>query len=61
MINNGFEDSRLCIQLQPASNGKWLWSVGYPHGTTYENGEIDTPENAVAVAKVALRLLETKR
>lgn len=59
--HSGFNDSKLGILLQPTAEGKWLWAVGYPHGSTYESGEMDTLENAAAVAKVALRLLETKR
>jgi hypothetical protein len=55
------DDECLCIRLQPIEDGKWMWNVGYPHGLTYEHGESDSPGNAVAVAKVALRLLSTKR
>jgi hypothetical protein len=47
----------LCIRLQPRPNGKWFWNVGYPQGLTYESGEMNTPEDALAVATVALRLL----
>jgi hypothetical protein len=55
------DDERLCIRLQPVGDEKWMWNVGYPHGLTYESGEMDTPEAALAVAKVALRLLNNRR
>jgi hypothetical protein len=55
------DDERLCIRLQPIEGGKWMWNVGYPDGLTYEHGESDSPENALATAKVALRLLDNRR
>lgn len=51
------DSERLCICLQPIEDGKWMWCVRYIEGVIYEYGESDSPENALAVAKVALRLL----
>lgn len=51
------DTQKLMIRLQPTQEGKWAWNVGYQWGITYESGESDTAENALATACVALRLL----